>query len=283
MTTNRSVNKSRYSWILLTTVATLLCFPAIGSADDIVDKKAAVDKKIEAKKAADAKKKASVKEDVDKKSGNKAVKPAKVDKQKGDEVKKPVKVDKPKGDKVIKSTKGDKKIAADKRAPITKKDVNVKSGKKSVASKKIDKSKMPQKRYATINVPKSIKLTPEQSEKVAALDKEFAPKLKGLTEKRNAIITPEQRKAGREALNAAKDAGKTGRELKDAYAAVVRYTDEQKQQFQDIQTDLKELHKTIQGKFNELLTDEQKSQIKHANSKGSQKTQKKKVQPAKTK
>lgn len=105
--------------------------------------------------------------------------------------------------------------------------------------------------------------------------------MKELIEKRNAIITPEQRKAGQEALNAAKEAGKNGKELKDAYAAVVQYTDEQKQQFQTIKIELKELYKTIQGKLNELLTDEQKLQIKNSQPKKVQKGKKQTKLPQK--
>lgn len=242
-----------------------------------------VGKKVNAKPAAAEKQKAAIKKDASKKSSGKVVKPVKVDKGKGDVVKKPLKVDKSNGDKVIKATKGDKKVVVDKNAAVKKKNETVKPGDKTVVSKQVAKSKIAERPYAAVNIPESIELTPDQREKVSELDREFAPKLKELTEKRNAIITPEQWKAGREALNAAKNAGKTGRELKEAYAEAVQYTDQQMQQFQDIQIELKELHKTIYARLNELLTDEQKSQIKNSKTKGSPKSQEKKVQPAKTK
>lgn len=70
MTTHRPMThplSPRFSWILLTAIATLLCVPAIGSADKVVDKKVAVDKKIDAKKAA-------VKQGVDKQASDKSAK-----------------------------------------------------------------------------------------------------------------------------------------------------------------------------------------------------------------
>ena len=111
---------------------------------------------------------------------------------------------------------------------------------------KVGKKKETKKTYALINIPKSIKLTPEQVEKAAALDKEFAPKLAELIDKRNAVITPEQRKAGQEAVVAAKEASKSSKELKEAYAAAVQFSDQQQQQLQAIKTEFKELHRTAQ-------------------------------------
>ena len=63
------------------------------------------------------------------------------------------------------------------------------------AEEKKKKKKKGRKAPAAVKVPKSIVLTAEQKTKVAAINKEFAPKLIEVNKKAGTIITAEQRKA----------------------------------------------------------------------------------------
>ncbi len=101
-------------------------------------------------------------------------------------------------------------------------------------------------------VPKSIELTDEQKTKVAALNKEYGPKLAELQKK--LALTPEQRKAGAKAHKAIKESGKKGKEAQQAMAAALNLTDEQKQ----VQKEQRALRREARQKFLALLTPEQK-------------------------
>ena len=79
---------------------------------------------------------------------------------------------------------------------------------------------------------KPVTLTDDQKSKLEDLKKEYEPKLKEAYAKED-VLTPEQKKAGEEAKKAAKAAGKKGKEVKDAVAAAVKETDDQKKQEKD--------------------------------------------------
>ncbi len=106
-----------------------------------------------------------------------------------------------------------------------------------------------------------MELTAAQKEQTAAIDKEFADKLKELNAARNSILTAEQLKAEKEVNKANQEAGKKGKEAKAAIDEALKLTDEQK-------TKLNE-HSKLQTEFNgkviealrKVLTPEQQEKL----------------------
>lgn len=124
------------------------------------------------------------------------------------------------------------------------------------------KKKKKAKGPAAVKVPKGVELTDAQQEQVAALEKEYGPKIAELRQKLGSIMTDEQRQAQQVAAKAAKEAGKKGKELKQAVQAAVQLTDAQQEQLKEVRQEMRSLMKEARGKLLDLLTDEQKSQIK---------------------
>jgi Spy/CpxP family protein refolding chaperone len=104
-------------------------------------------------------------------------------------------------------------------------------------------------------------LTDEQKAKLADVAKEMGPKYEPLTKKMNEVLTPEQQKAQSEAVKAAKEAGKKGRELYEAGAAAAKPTDEQKAKQIEVRKEMVPLDKELQEKVLAVLTAEQKQQV----------------------
>jgi Spy/CpxP family protein refolding chaperone len=111
---------------------------------------------------------------------------------------------------------------------------------------------------------KDLKLTDDQKSKLAELKKEYAPKLKELAGKLEAVTTAEQKKARDEAMKAAKAAGKKGREVFEAGTAALKLTDEQKAKTAECFKAMGELNKEIRDKVTKLLTPEQQEVLKKA-------------------
>ncbi len=105
-------------------------------------------------------------------------------------------------------------------------------------------------------------LSEEQKQKIENLRKEYEPKLAELRGKLDGIITPEQRKAREEAIKKAKESGKTGRELFEAIRDAIKLTEEQQKQMQEVRTQMAQLVKEIRGKLEEILTEEQRGQLR---------------------
>ncbi|MCS7306429.1 MAG: hypothetical protein NZ602_15135 [Thermoguttaceae bacterium] len=105
-------------------------------------------------------------------------------------------------------------------------------------------------------------LSEEQKQKIENLRKEYEPKLSELREKLDAIITPEQKKAREEAIKKAKEEGKTGRELFEAIRNAVKLTEEQQNKMKEVQTQIGQLAREIRGKLDEILTEEQRAQLR---------------------
>lgn len=128
------------------------------------------------------------------------------------------------------------------------------------------KKKKPRKRPAPgaqlFQVSKKIKLDDKQKEALAALRKEYAPRVKEAFAKIGAVMTPERRKAAAAALKKARDEGKKGKELRKARLEALKLSEEDVKQLKSAQAELAKLRKEIQGKIRGLLTDEQKEQIK---------------------
>jgi Spy/CpxP family protein refolding chaperone len=110
--------------------------------------------------------------------------------------------------------------------------------------------------------PRGLKPTDEQKAKLEELKKHYEPKVKELREKMENIWTDEQKKAREEAIKAAKEAGKSPREVQQAAREAVKLTDEQKAKFEECRKAMGELGKEIREKIMDLLTPEQKEQLK---------------------
>ncbi|GAB4159668.1 MAG: hypothetical protein Tsb009_36960 [Planctomycetaceae bacterium] len=136
------------------------------------------------------------------------------------------------------------------------------------------KRKRPVRTFNVVRLPKSIELTADQKEKIAAINKEYAPKLRELAKKSSEVITAEQRKARREAFFAARKAGKKGKELRDAVNAASKITDEQKKQMAQINKERGSLLKEARAKVLEILTAEQKAKLKPVRKKGGKRKKK---------
>jgi Spy/CpxP family protein refolding chaperone len=107
-----------------------------------------------------------------------------------------------------------------------------------------------------------LKLTDDQKEKVEKIKQEFTPKLDELRKKMTEVLTPEQRKAEQEARKNAKQAGKKGKEAEDMVREAVKPTDEQQQKLDSLRKEMGALMKEIRGKLMDLLTDDQKAELK---------------------
>ena len=123
-----------------------------------------------------------------------------------------------------------------------------------------DKKK--KKAPTAVRVPKTVELTADQKTKLAALNKEFGPKLAELRAKAASVITKDQKKARAEAMKKAKADGKKGKELQAATNAALALTDDQKKQQAETKKATRALQKEIKAKFAALLTDEQKAKLK---------------------
>ena len=100
-------------------------------------------------------------------------------------------------------------------------------------------------------------LTDAEKEQVAAVDKEFAPKMAENNKTRQALLTDEQKTAEKDARKAAKDAGKTAAESRKAVDEALKLTDDQKAKMKDIQKQNTELNGKIVEALKKFLTPEQ--------------------------
>ncbi|MFN3148201.1 hypothetical protein [Bremerella sp.] len=98
-------------------------------------------------------------------------------------------------------------------------------------------------------------LSGEQKEKVAAIQKEFGPKLAELT--KAVGLTKEDREARMAAMKEAKEKGLKGKEAQEYISAKAPLTDEQK----EAQKAVAELNGKIREKLAGVLTDEQKEKL----------------------
>ncbi len=108
---------------------------------------------------------------------------------------------------------------------------------------------------------KGLDLSPDQKAKLEALRKEYQPRLSDgkLFE---SVLTPEQKKARREAAKAAKAAGKCPKEIQQAVTAAVTLTPDQKTKLAEARKQLGPIYKEFREKIMALLTPEQREQLK---------------------
>ncbi|WP_417388297.1 hypothetical protein [Gimesia sp.] len=130
------------------------------------------------------------------------------------------------------------------------------------AKKKKGNKKQANVTIQALNLPDSIELSDEQKEKVAALKKEYTPKFAALQKKNREILTDEQVKARRTAMKEAKDAGKKGKELRDAVNAALNLSDDQEKQMKEVTGEIRKLNAEVTGKLEGILTADQYAKIK---------------------
>ena len=111
---------------------------------------------------------------------------------------------------------------------------------------------------------KDLNLTDDQKAKLAELKKEYAPKIKELSGTFDKVLTADQKKARDDATKAAKDAGKSRREIFQAGMAAVKLTDAQKAKLADGRKAMQTLNKEITDQVNKVLTPDQQDVLKKA-------------------
>ena len=107
-------------------------------------------------------------------------------------------------------------------------------------------------------------LTADQKAKIEEIRKECGPKVAEAQKKLDEILTAEQRRARAEAAKEAKAAGKKGKEAQQAVDEAMKLTDEQKDKMAEARKAMAALQKEIRGKVMDLLTAEQKENLKKA-------------------
>jgi Spy/CpxP family protein refolding chaperone len=105
-------------------------------------------------------------------------------------------------------------------------------------------------------------LTEDQKAKVAELKKEYDPKFKENMTKADGVLTDDQKKARREAVEKARADGKSRKEVRDAAEAAVKLTPEQKTKLDELKKAGDALGKEVHAKVDSILTQEQKDQQK---------------------
>ncbi len=107
----------------------------------------------------------------------------------------------------------------------------------------------------------NLDLTAEQQAKVDELRKEYRPKLAEIQKRRNEIMTPERRKTEKEAKQAAKDAGKKGKQAKADIDAALGLSPAESEKLAAIAKERQALIAKINADVRALLTDEQKAKL----------------------
>ncbi|MGI8981882.1 MAG: hypothetical protein ACR2FY_21840 [Pirellulaceae bacterium] len=108
----------------------------------------------------------------------------------------------------------------------------------------------------------TLDLGPDQKEKIDKILAEHGPKVAAATDKVNASLTDEQRKARSEAGKAAKAAGKKGKEANEDALAAMKLTDEQKKAYDEAFKAQREANQAVIGAVAEVLTPEQREKAK---------------------
>jgi Spy/CpxP family protein refolding chaperone len=111
---------------------------------------------------------------------------------------------------------------------------------------------------------RGLTLTEEQKTKVADLKKVYDPKLKENRTKFEGLMTEEQKKASKEAMDKARADGKKFKEVWEAGQAAAKFTPEQKAKLEEAKKATDALQKEVREKVMSILTPEQKEQLKKA-------------------
>jgi len=119
-------------------------------------------------------------------------------------------------------------------------------------------------------------LTDEQKTKIADVNKDFDAKVAEARKKSDGILTDDQKKARADAEKAAKEAGKSEREVRAAGREALKITDEQKSKLAAAMKDAFGLDRQRVEKVLEALTPEQQEQVKKKIEEGKKKREGKK-------
>ena len=114
---------------------------------------------------------------------------------------------------------------------------------------------------APVVVKTEIELTAEQKKQVAAINKEFGPKLAEVQKAVNGVISKEQRQARNAANKKAKADGVKGKARNAAIQAALNLTDDQKAKMKELTKKRQDVQKAARAKFVEILTAEQKAKL----------------------
>ena len=98
-------------------------------------------------------------------------------------------------------------------------------------------------------------------EKANKIVEEHGPKIAEAQAKVDEILTPDQRRAKRQAQKAAKEAGKKGKEAEADVAAAVTLTDEQKEKMAAAEKDVQAAREAMNAALREVLDDEQEAKV----------------------
>ena len=105
-------------------------------------------------------------------------------------------------------------------------------------------------------------LTDEQNEQLKKLREKLGPQFKGVFGKMQDVLTEEQKIAGEEAMRAAKEAGKKGRDFFQAIEASLKLTDEQKEKMDKLAPEIRALQREMMKEIRGILTPEQQEKLK---------------------
>ena len=109
---------------------------------------------------------------------------------------------------------------------------------------------------------RGVEFTEDQQAHVEQLRKKYTPRLAKTQKKHGNILTDEQRRTQREALQTAREAGKQGRQVREAVDAAIELTDEQKETLAALRRERGELLAQVQRELRSLLTDDQRKQLR---------------------
>lgn len=109
---------------------------------------------------------------------------------------------------------------------------------------------------------RGLELSDAQKAKLEELKKEQGPKLREAYEKMSSFLTDEQKKAREEAMKAARDAGKSREESREAIEKALKLTDEQKKKQEESRKSMEEMNKNLREKIMAILTPEQQETVK---------------------
>jgi Spy/CpxP family protein refolding chaperone len=111
-------------------------------------------------------------------------------------------------------------------------------------------------------------LTDDQKAKIAAIKKEYEPKLKEARDKADSILTDDQKKARAEAMKKVMESGKRDRGAFKSVEEAIKLTDDQKAKLADARKAMMEVAQQAREKAMSVLTDDQKEQLKKLRGEG---------------
>jgi hypothetical protein len=107
----------------------------------------------------------------------------------------------------------------------------------------------------------NINLTADQQVKLEQVKREFQPKLADLAKRRGSIMTDDRRAKEKELRKAAKDAGKSGKEVRAEIAAALALSPAERDQMTAIEREDRQLRGEITSRIHAFLNDEQKAKL----------------------